>query len=69
MTRWEYKVLKASIGIKGVNAEKVEEELNLWGEEGWELVAIERQQSSVLAVLKRSVGGTPRRREPKDRWS
>ena len=67
MAKWEYKVLKEGIGLKGVKAEEVEEELNLWGEEGWELVAIERQQNSWLAVLKRPVG-TPRRREPKDRW-
>jgi hypothetical protein len=67
VTKWEYKVLKAGMGIKGVNAEEVEEELNLWGEEGWELVSLERQQSSILAVLKRSKS-TPRRREPKDRW-
>ena len=67
MPKWEYKVLKEGIGLKGVNAENIEEELNLWGEEGWELVAIERQQGSVLAVLKRPVGG-PRRRESKDRW-
>jgi hypothetical protein len=67
MTKWEYKVLKEGIGIKGINAENIEEELNLWGEEGWEVVSIERQQSSVLVVLKRPVG-TPRWRRPKDRW-
>jgi hypothetical protein len=68
MRKWEYKVLKEGLGLKGFSPDKIEEELNLWGEEGWELVAIERQQSSLLAVLKRPVGGTPRRREPKDHW-
>ena len=67
MTKWEYKVLKQGIGIKGANAEEIEAELNLWGEEGWELVSVERQQNSVLVVLKRPVS-SPRRREPKDRW-
>ena len=67
MTKWEYKVLKQGIGIKGANAEEIEAELNLWGEEGWELVSVERQQNSVLVVLKRPVSSS-RRREPKDRW-
>lgn len=67
MTKWEYKVLKERHWLKGIRAEEIEEELNLWGEDGWELVAIERQQNELLAVLKRPVGSS-RRREPKDSW-
>ena len=29
MTKWEYKVLKESIGLKGFKIEKIEEELTL----------------------------------------
>ena len=67
MTKWEYKVLKKSIGLKGLKPEEIEEELILWGEEGRELVALTRYQAEVLAVLKRPVAGG-RRRESKDRW-
>ncbi len=67
MTKWEYKVLKMGIGLKGFRAEEIEEELNLWGEEGWEVIAATRLQGEFVAVLKRPVGGA-RRREPKDRW-
>ncbi len=67
MTRWKYKVLKYSIGLKGFRAESVEEELNLWGEEGWELVGVTRYQAEFVAVLKQPVGAS-RQREPKDRW-
>ncbi len=68
MTKWEYKVLKESIGLKGFKIEKIEEELTLWGEEGWELVGVTRYQAEFVAVLKRPAGGTSRRRESKDRW-
>ena len=67
MTKWEYKVLKEGHWLKGIKAEVIEEELNLWGEEGWELVTIERQQNELLVVLKRPIGA-PKRREPRDRW-
>ena len=67
MTKWEYKVLKKTSVLKGIKVEEIEEELNLWGEEGWELVNVTRQQNELIAVLKRPVG-SPRRREPKDRW-
>ncbi|UCC62010.1 MAG: DUF4177 domain-containing protein [Anaerolineae bacterium] len=67
MAKWEYKVLKEGIGIKGLRAEDIEEELNLWGAEGWELVGVARYQAEFVAVLKRPVGG-PRRQDQKDRW-
>lgn len=67
MTKWEYKVLKVGIGLKGFRAEEIEEELNLWGEDGWELIAATRYQAEFVTVLKRPVGGS-RRREPKDSW-
>jgi hypothetical protein len=67
MAKWEYKVLKIGIGLKGFRAEDIEEELNLWGEEGWEVIAATRLQGEFVAVLKRPVA-SGRRREPKDRW-
>jgi len=67
MTKWEYKVMKQSIGIKGFRAEDIEEELNLWGEEGWELVGVTRYQAEFVAVFKRPASSS-RRQEPKDRW-
>jgi len=67
MTKWEYKVLKEGIGIKGFRIENIEEELNLWGEEGWELVGVTRYQAEFVAVLKRSMGD-PRQRGHRDSW-
>jgi hypothetical protein len=67
MAKWEYKVLKESIGLKGFKAEEIEEELNLWGDEGWEAIAATRIQGEFVMVLKRPTDGS-RRREPKDRW-
>ncbi len=68
MPKWEYKVLKEGIGIKGFRAESIEEELNLWGEEGWELVGVTRYQAEFVAVLKRPLGSASRRRKAQDRW-
>ena len=67
MTKWEYKVLKEGHWFKGIRSEDIEEELNLWGEEGWELVTVERQQNDLLVVLKRPVAAS-KGREPRDRW-
>jgi len=49
MPKWEYRVLKKRHWLKGVRTEDIEDELNLWGEEGWELVTIERHQNELGA--------------------
>ena len=67
MTKWEYKVLKEGIGLKGFNADEIEEELNLWGDEGWEVIVATRTQGEFVIVLKRPASGS-RRRETRDRW-
>jgi hypothetical protein len=67
MIKWEYKVLREGIGLRGFRVESIEEELNLWGQEGWELVGVTRHQSEFVAVFKRPIG-TSKRREPRDSW-
>lgn len=57
MTNWEYKVLS----LANANAEKLQEYLNRFGGEGWELVsvpeyAVKRGSGEwIVAVLKRPI--------------
>lgn len=46
MTRWEYKVVELS-------TEQIENQLNFLGEEGWELIQMEKTGDEVTAIFKR----------------
>ena len=53
MVMWEYKVqLPFEDGIADITAD----ELDIWGDQGWELVAVEVEYGQILvAVFKRPV--------------
>lgn len=48
-TQWEYRVEKFS-NWKGIKPEEVNEALNLWGEEGWEVIGFAGAADGTLWV-------------------
>jgi len=62
-TQWEYRVQTVGGFFKGVPADELEELLNEWGEEGWEVVSVytPSQSGKVTIVAKRPLTRTARR--------
>ena len=71
-TQWEYRVLTFGSGLRGPKDDVVEAELNGWGEEGWELVAIRSHENSnkMTVVAKRPLtpGARRQRSMPEGSW-
>jgi hypothetical protein len=61
---WEYRVQNFGTAWRGPKDEELEEILNAWGEEGWEVVGITSRQNSnkVTVVAKRPLTDSARRR-------
>ena len=60
VVRWEYREVYLSWGVDGFNpdgsvnmAQPLYEQLNVYGEDGWELVEIRQLQTSGNAMFKR----------------
>ncbi len=56
MTIWEYEIAVFSDTAEDGSEEKQENVLNIFGEDGWELVGVAVQAGRVFAYLKRSKG-------------
>lgn len=60
---WEYRVKTFGNAWKSAKAENISEEINLWGEEGWEVVSSSGSPSSTITVIaKRPLTETEKRR-------
>jgi hypothetical protein len=61
---WEYRVLSLGGGLRSPKDEEIEAELNVWGEEGWEVFAALPRESSyrVTVIAKRPLTAATRRR-------
>ena len=56
MTTWEYEIaVFSNLGEEG-SEEKQENVLNMFGDDGWELVAVSVQADKAFAYFKRSKG-------------
>jgi hypothetical protein len=70
--KWEYRLRTFGSGLRGPKDDEVEEELNVWGEEGWEVVAIRSHENSykMTVVAKRPLTTAARRRRslPEGSW-
>lgn len=53
--KWEYRVQTVGSFLGGVKAEELEQLLNEWGEEGWEVVSthVLEKQSKINVIAKR----------------
>jgi len=63
-SRWEYRVQNFGTVWRGPRDEELEQMLNAWGEEGWEVVGITSRENSnkVTVVAKRPLTDSARRR-------
>jgi hypothetical protein len=61
--QWEYRVESFGSMLKNVKDEELEASLNVWGEEGWEVVdiAYSNSQLKVMVVAKRPLSREARR--------
>ncbi|HLB64294.1 MAG TPA: hypothetical protein VJJ46_05595 [Anaerolineales bacterium] len=70
--QWEYRVQTFGSGLRGPKDDAVEGELNGWGEEGWEVVAVRSHENSykMTIVAKRALTAAERRRRtlPEGSW-
>ena len=44
-TRWQYKVIEVKPAFFGKSGERLQDELNKWGTQGWELVEVLQAQA------------------------
>jgi hypothetical protein len=53
--QWEYRAETLGSVLRGIKDEEIEEVLNIWGAEGWEVIAIHSTSNSskITAVAKR----------------
>ncbi len=69
---WEYRVRSFGTGLRAPKNEEIEAELNDWGEEGWEVVAIRSHEGSskMTVVAKRPLTPAARRQRtmPQGSW-
>lgn len=63
MQKWEYRVQTVGGFFKGVPADELEELLNEWGVEGWEVVSthILENANKINVIAKRPLTRTTRR--------
>lgn len=61
--QWEYRVQTVGRFFSGVNAEELEELLNEWGEDGWEVVSIHiiENANKINVIAKRPLTDQVRR--------
>jgi hypothetical protein len=61
---WEYRVQTVGSFLSGVKADELEELLNEWGEEGWEVVSthILENANKINVIAKRPLTDRARRR-------
>jgi hypothetical protein len=57
MERWEYCLKQSSMAVDMLSRGHVETLLNTAGREGWELVAVEKQEGEHLLIMKRLLPG------------
>lgn len=63
MQKWEYRVQTVGGFFTGVKADELEEMLNEWGEEGWEVVSthIIENVNKINVIVKRPLTASTRR--------
>lgn len=63
MTQWEYRVQTVGSFLAGVRAEELEQLLNGWGEDGWEVVSthILENANKINVIAKRPLTTAARR--------
>jgi hypothetical protein len=61
--KWEYRVQTVGSFFGGVKAEELEQLLNEWGEEGWEVVSthIKENENKINVIAKRPLTDRVRR--------
>jgi hypothetical protein len=61
--QWEYRVQTFGSSLRGPKDEDLEAALNEWGDEGWEVVAVQSVESShkMVVVAKRPLTAAARR--------
>ena len=61
--QWEYRVQTVGSFWSGVKADELEQLLNEWGEEGWEVVSthILENVNKINVIAKRSLSSTTKR--------
>jgi hypothetical protein len=61
--KWEYRVQTVGSFWSGVKADELEQLLNEWGEEGWEVVSthILENANKINVIAKRPLSSTTRR--------
>jgi hypothetical protein len=70
-TQWEYRVESMGSAFKTPKDEEIEEVLNDWGENGWEVISFEIHPSNKISlVAKRPLDTATRRRRslPSTDW-
>jgi hypothetical protein len=63
VSKWEYRVQTVGSLWSGVKADELEQLLNEWGEEGWEVVSthILENANKINVIAKRPLSSTTRR--------
>lgn len=51
--RWSYKVVELKATFLGLKADTVQQALNQWGAQGWELVTVQNQGLTLRLYLKK----------------
>ena len=67
ITKWEYRVQTLGAALKQASDEEIESQLDEWGLEGWEVVAVHKIENSgkVRVIARRSL---PRSTRPRNTW-
>jgi hypothetical protein len=59
--QWEYRFIRMGSAFRSAKAEAVEEQLNEWGERGWEMVGLTSDSNELMLLAKRPLSLRTRR--------
>ncbi len=68
---WEYRVQDFGGLLRGMKSEELTEKLNVWGEEGWEVISCSHHPSSdkITVIAKRPLSEDDRRRRTRPNYN
>ena len=63
LVQWEYRVETVGSGLSGIKDPALEQLINDWGQQGWEVISVENPASSnkIRLVAKRPLSSSTRR--------